>query len=211
MDRVIITATASRPLPEMDLAELAAREAIRDCLYRYCRGVDRADEAALRSAYWPDATDRHGPYQGDADGFVVWAMTALRQAERSIHRITNVLIAFDDADTARVESCFDARQRQPDPAGRMRQWDLAGRYLDRFERRGGAWRIANRLVVYDWVEEMPVPHGGEAERFGVRQPIGAPFPHDPLYAFLRHERVTDPAVDRQRLAGDEAGTVGREP
>ncbi|WP_352842599.1 hypothetical protein [Mesorhizobium sp. M0933] len=24
-------------------------EAIRDCLYRYCRGIDRADEAALRS------------------------------------------------------------------------------------------------------------------------------------------------------------------
>ena len=47
-----------------DLQALLDREAIRDCLYRYCRGIDRADEAALRSAYWPDATDCHGAWNG---------------------------------------------------------------------------------------------------------------------------------------------------
>ena len=41
------------------VAELADREAIRDCLYRYCRGVDRCDEQMLRSAYWEDAYDDH--------------------------------------------------------------------------------------------------------------------------------------------------------
>ena len=34
---------------QADLHALLDREAIRDCLYRYCRGIDRADEAALRS------------------------------------------------------------------------------------------------------------------------------------------------------------------
>lgn len=46
-------------MDEANISELLDREAIRDCLYRYCRGIDRGDEAALRSTYWPDAHDNH--------------------------------------------------------------------------------------------------------------------------------------------------------
>ena len=59
---------------EARVQELLDREAIRDCLYRYCRGIDRLDEQALRSAYWEDATDRHGAYQGPASGFIQHAL-----------------------------------------------------------------------------------------------------------------------------------------
>jgi hypothetical protein len=41
-----------------DISELMDREMIRDCLYRYCRGIDRADEAMLRSACWPGGDRR---------------------------------------------------------------------------------------------------------------------------------------------------------
>ena len=53
-------------VPEVSqlLAELADREAIRDCLHRYCRGVDRCDEDMLRSAYWEDAHDDHVVFAG---------------------------------------------------------------------------------------------------------------------------------------------------
>ena len=40
-------------------AELADREATRDCLFRYCRGIDRADPDLLRTVYWPGAMDYH--------------------------------------------------------------------------------------------------------------------------------------------------------
>ena len=63
------------------IAELVDREAIRDCIYRYCRGVDRADEAALRSAYWPDAIDQHGSYSGPVEGFFEWA----NGSSRAVH------------------------------------------------------------------------------------------------------------------------------
>jgi hypothetical protein len=39
--------------------QLADRKAIRHCLLRYARGVDRIDEDLLRSVYWEDATDEH--------------------------------------------------------------------------------------------------------------------------------------------------------
>ena len=166
----------------MDLQELLDREAIRDCLHRYCRGIDRADEAALRSAYWPDGTDAHGSYSGSASGFIDWAVSVLPGMERNIHQIHNVLIEFQ-AGGAAVESYFSAYQRQPGPEG-PQQWDLKGRYLDWFEKRGDEWRVLNRTVVFDWVEEMPLPAGSEAERFGRRTPIGGKAPDDPVYRLL---------------------------
>lgn len=50
------------------LKRLVDKEAIRDCLYKYCRGIDRADERRLRSTDWPDGTDDHGPYSGPVMG-----------------------------------------------------------------------------------------------------------------------------------------------
>ena len=61
------------------LETLIDREAIRDCLYLYCRGIDRLDEKALRAAYWPDATDSHGAYKGSAAGFIDMALVKLQQ------------------------------------------------------------------------------------------------------------------------------------
>jgi len=162
------------------LEELLAREAIRDCLYRYCRGIDRVDEAALRSAYWPDGTDHHGPYQGSASGFVDWAMKTLPHIERGIHQIHNILIEFKEGGAA-VESYFSAFQRQPGPDGKMQNLNMKGRYIDWFVKRGEEWRIFNRLVVFDWVEDLPLPEGTETERFGRMTPIGGHYPDDAVY------------------------------
>ena len=167
------------------LGELMDREAIRECMYRYCRGIDRQDEEALRSAYWPDATDRHGPYRGPATGFIEWAMKKLAaDGERSVHSISNMSIALAGAQAA-VETYFMALQRDRDPEGVSREVFLAGRYVDRFEKRGGEWRIAARTVVYDWLRPLGTPEGTEAERFGVRSPVGSlKRSDDPVYTLL---------------------------
>lgn len=167
--------------------QLLDREAIRECMFRYCRGIDRLDEEALRSTYWPDATDRHGPYAGSATGFIDWAVGKLKSSERSVHFIGNLSITFVDTASAAVETYFQAFQRDPDAQGIQRQVFLAGRYVDRFEKRNGEWRIAQRTVVYDWMENLGTPQGTEAQRFGPRAPQGARFPDDPIYALLRVE------------------------
>lgn len=166
------------------LTELLDREAIRDCIYRYCRGVDRADEASLRSSYWPDATDCHGSYSGPVEGFFQWALSVFKTGARNIHQVGNILIEFKGDSRAVVESYFNALQRGPDQKGRARQFLLAGRYCDVFEKRGGEWRVARRVVAFDWVEEQPAPETGEEERFGSRKPVGGSFPNDPIYELL---------------------------
>ncbi|MBY8822628.1 nuclear transport factor 2 family protein [Sphingomonas colocasiae] len=168
---------------EAKLEALHDREMIRDCLFRYCRGIDRADEAALRSAYWPDGTDCHGPYQGSASGFIEWALRTLPSIERGIHQIHNILIELRGAEAA-VETYFTALQRQPGADGALADVHMAGRYLDRFEKRGEEWRVADRLVVFDLVSETPARPGSEAERFGRRTPIGGRWPDDSVYRFL---------------------------
>lgn len=160
---------------------MAAREAIRDCVYRYARGIDRADEAALLSSYWPDAHDCHGATSGPVGAFFERVREAWARGARNVHHVTNILIDFRGADRAEVESYFLALQRGAGPDGVIRQVMMSGRYCDLFERRDGDWRVARRTVVYDWVDHQPVPQGSEAERFGPRQPIGAPWPGDPVY------------------------------
>ncbi len=166
------------------LQSLLDREAIRECIFLYCRGIDRADEAALRASYWPDATDRHGPYQGSANDFIAAALPKLREGGRMIHHVGNLSIELHGKQAA-VETYFLAWQRDRSTDGVEQETFLAGRYVDRFEQRDEAWRVAARVVVYDWVQPMgPAPAGSELARFGPRLPIGAKQPDDPWYTLL---------------------------
>jgi ketosteroid isomerase-like protein len=165
------------------IQQLLDREAIRECLYTYCRGIDRQDEDALRASYWPDATDRHGPYQGSAAGFIDWALASLKKGERSVHMVANIAIRLK-GEQAAVESYFLALQRSPNAEGQQAETFLAGRYVDLFEKRGDEWRVKERTVVYDWKDDWGVPDGREPERFGVRIPQGSAKPSDPYYALL---------------------------
>ena len=170
---------------EKRLTGLLDREAIRDCMYRYCRGIDRFDEAALRSAYWPDATDQHGRYSGPVEGFFELVKQGYSANPRNVHQVSNILIEFESETVAVVESYFNALQRSSRKDGTLNQVLLAGRYCDRFEKRGGEWRVAKRVVVYDWVEEQTPPEQAEDVRFGLRKPIGGSCPQDPIYELRR--------------------------
>jgi hypothetical protein len=176
--------------PRAPLQALLDREAIRECLFRYCRGIDRADEQALRSAYWDDATDCHGAWNGSAQGFIAQALQRLRRGGRRVHQVNNIAIELH-GEVAAVESGFFALQAPADAPARRTL--LCGRYLDRFERRGGEWRIAARTVVYDWSAERERPELAQADAvlFGARQPVGRAAPDDMLYALLRAVRPAD--------------------
>lgn len=163
--------------------EYADREAIRDCLYRYARGIDRIDEELLRGVYWDDATDEHaGMFSGSAAEFVDWLMQTLPQIQ-TMHVVANILIELDDT-TANVESYVYAIHRgQTD--GSVQDMIGAGRYLDRFERRNDEWRIARRVVLIDWFREYPALADLPAGPFGIEAALrGARKPEDASYAWF---------------------------
>lgn len=134
------------------LDELADREAIRDCLWRYCRGIDRCDADLLHSSFWPDALDSHAVPGKPPLNAYVWigkVIPHLGRMDRTIHQVTNILIRID-GDKADCESHFWA-VHQEERHGRTEDVHAAGRYLDKLECRDGDWRIARRHVLIDWI------------------------------------------------------------
>ena len=134
------------------LEDLLAREAIRDCMYRYCHGIDRRDRETLRRCYWPDGTDDHVSFSGNAYEFIDAIMPFLESLRSSTHSVSNMLIRVD-GDSARVESYWHVFHREPGQDGAADyDYVAGGRYLDRFERRDGEWRIFTRVLVRDWYQ-----------------------------------------------------------
>ncbi len=80
------------------------------------------------------------------------------------HTIGDSVIEFADDDTAYVETYVCARQRRHDETGQFLE-TFGGRYVDRFERRGGEWKIADRVVVHEWDKVERVELAFPAGRF----------------------------------------------
>jgi ketosteroid isomerase-like protein len=158
---------------ETRLRLLEDRQAIYDVIVRYCRGVDRSDPDLVLAAFHDDAIDNHFglvlPFRE-----AIGTLKAARNGAGSppsktttMHNICNVLIELD-GDIARCESYVVVIARIPQEGGAAIDWMHAGRYVDRFERRNGQWRIAHRTVVYDlerFDEVVPAPDGLSQARY----------------------------------------------
>lgn len=128
--------------------ELLDRQEILDCIYRYCRGMDRLDADIVASAYHPDAVDNHGSFTGLAEQFIEWAFTGLRLNQHGHHHYVMNHTCELDKNVAHTETyyLFVAHNVHDTP------YTLhGGRYVDRFERRGGRWAIAYRTSLLEWV------------------------------------------------------------
>jgi 3-phenylpropionate/cinnamic acid dioxygenase small subunit len=123
---------------------------IRNVLYRYCRGVDRRDFDLVRSCYHPDATDDHGSFVGGVDDFIAFITKGLQRYEQTMHVIANVLIDVQ-GDVAHSEAYTLAFHRVRETTTKpVRDYTVGLRYVDRFERRGGAWAIADRVCAFSF-------------------------------------------------------------
>ena len=153
-------------------ARIADRLQIQHVMAQWCRAVDRLDYDGMHAVFHPDAIDTHGAYNGGIDGLVAWIRDRHSNIPFSMHAVSNMLIEFAGPDLALVETYVRTTQRYPADA-RDKLDQLAGgragegeggmdlmtcsRYVDRFERRDGHWRIAARTLVADWKQFVPVP------------------------------------------------------
>ncbi|MEP7246954.1 MAG: nuclear transport factor 2 family protein [Gammaproteobacteria bacterium] len=140
--------TASLDALQQKLDYLMDRSEVLDCVARYARGVDRHDAELMVSAYHADGLDVHGHAVNDMAHFAAWA-NALHDTnfQRHTHCLTthNCEIA---GDTAHSESyvLFGLLTHDGNAV-----WLGCGRYVDRLEKREGAWKIALRRTTVEWM------------------------------------------------------------
>lgn len=130
------------------LRDLLDREAIRDLLRRYARGVDRRDMGLVASCFTADAVYRGALGEGTIATVLGSLAGALRRYERTMHLIANQLVEIDGDRAASETYALAYHVRKT--AGPEEMLTLAVRYLDVVVRDPEGWRIAQRTVVTEW-------------------------------------------------------------
>lgn len=139
------------------LDEVAAKQAITEVLYRYCRAMDRMDAELALSCWHEGGTDDHGPlFVGTAAGFIEWLWPVHAEMVLTRHTVTNPLITVR-GDTA-VSECYVNVTIRVERADQLLDLLGGGRYLDTFDRREGTWAIRHRTYVSEWNRVEPVLH-----------------------------------------------------
>jgi hypothetical protein len=144
---------ADREEPMVDtvatLAELADKQAIREVVLRYCRGVDRLDMALVRSAYHPGGVDHHTGFNGTIEEYAPWVEAALRRFGGTTHVIGNHFSEI--MGEVAVAETYGMAVHWGEPADSARRNFTSGfRYIDHMTRRDGRWAIQERWAAREW-------------------------------------------------------------
>ncbi|MCB2014561.1 MAG: nuclear transport factor 2 family protein [Sphingobium sp.] len=169
----------SASMAEEQVDRLLSRAAIMDLVHAYARGVDRGDAALLRTLFHDDATAMCGIANGNgvefADAIVDFVTSNL---DRCFHSTSNSWVEVD-GDAGVGEHYVIAHMT----AG-GNDIMTGGRYVDRYERRGGVWKFASRSFVMDWNSTQPTTYEGDGFYaslttrgcFGSQDPVYAVWP-----------------------------------
>lgn len=162
------------------LQELLDKQACAEVMMTYCRAIDHKDEALLRSIFHPDAYHRHGAYEGPTinpkkkskpggkpTDFIAYALRVLDGFTRTHHQLGNIFVEVErGGEVAYTEAYFRAYHRMrangdpkapADAHDTEMDWWVGGRYMDRMEKRDGAWKIVFRAGITDWTR-LEAPH-----------------------------------------------------
>jgi hypothetical protein len=170
--------------PDADaMAAVIARQQIADLTMAYCRGVDRVDEALLKQVFHPDSTVVSGVFNGNGHAFATEICGIVKAVfNQTFHSIANQWIEVT-GDTAIGETYVIAVSTMTNDDGSPSEMLTGGRYLDRFERRDGAWKIAERSFVCDWNRVDASTRQMDEGMYAPFDLQGRQGPDDPVYAF----------------------------
>ena len=144
--------------PLVRLGELLDRQDILDALTRFARGMDRFDRDAFLSAFHDDAEIAAGPFVGQPAALYDWARDLHDHGQSATQHVLLNHSCDLDGDTAHTETYYLFAARNRDDSN----WIAGGRYIDRFERRDGQWRVASRSTVIEYsglLPTLPIPFG----------------------------------------------------
>ncbi len=159
---------------DAQVQDMLDRQAIDTRLKLYCRAIDRLDVELLREVYWPEGTDDHGSFTGNAHEFAQFIMGDLRKRViDGMHAIMHSVIEVQ-GNFATSESYYWAYQLCPGGLEAVTEFFgeryaekyaaqidaphdffCGGRYIDLFEKRGVEWKVLKRKITNEWNTVRP--------------------------------------------------------
>jgi ketosteroid isomerase-like protein len=149
------------PTLEERIQAIEDREAIRELIAKYCRGVDGRDEELFMSIWRDDAQYRIGGQFGDHTGLaeIKRILHGLWAAFTEMHHwATNVVIELD-GDTARAWCNADVTGT--DTKGRALMF--AASYSDQLTKVDGTWKFTVRDIDLHYMTPVLEPWGNEPD------------------------------------------------
>jgi hypothetical protein len=143
-------------MSETELADLLAKQAITERLHDYCRAMDRIDDELGRSVFHADAVADYGTiFNGTGYGFIDFVHDSHSAMLCQNHAISNISIRVD-GDRAASETYVTMHGRMAGEGSAIMQITSMGRYIDRWEKRDGQWRISKRRYLQNMDELRPI-------------------------------------------------------
>ncbi len=132
----------------MTVEDMLAKQEIYELSCAYMRALDRLDPELMHTVFHDDATVDYGFFQGTAKDFVDFAQNALKDHLANHHMIgqANIKVSGDQA----VGEIYFQAFHKIIGDGEEQDLFISGRYVDRYERRNGSWKMAFRSEVNDW-------------------------------------------------------------
>ena len=157
---------------EPEIRRLVDRQQIEQTLIAYCVHLDRMDLAALAGLFTVDCEVDYGEHpnlQSSGSEGLALSLQRMWRWSRTAHHLSNVIIEFEDDDTAGATSYVHAWHERVDGSSAT----IMGQYLDRMVRQAGRWLIARRRMEMNGcdagftvpihpVERRPPPNGWTA-------------------------------------------------
>jgi len=143
---------------------------INQLAYRYAAAIDACDVAMLQTVFTPSGRLR-SYHPGAEEPFadlvgsdqLAAVPNAMRGAHRhTMHQMTNHLVDVA-GDQATGSLLCTARHLDTDGGAAL---NVMIRYVDRYEREGGVWKIADRQIFFLWSERHDTADSGFGKAAG---------------------------------------------
>lgn len=200
--------------------DLLDKEAVRQVIATYARGVDRGDPELVRSCFWDDAVDHHGFATLGPEDLAAASKSMSAVFESTMHFLGNSLVEIE-GDRAHSETYCIAYHRlsphrlSPD---HLRPREVAAfdrlvgfRIIDQLERRDLVWKFAERVYLFEWSRVDEAQDGWRSALAGLSPALDAVVAHwpTPAGALTGRRDRTDLAYARpgDRLGGGNGRTA----
>lgn len=144
------------------LQEMLDHHEIRKTLSDYCEGSDRCDKELMGSVYAQDSWDDHGQIKAPGAEYTEKMSAQIASTTKVMYHLLGQSAITVNGDEAGAETYFLAASQAVADDGTITTNQLGGRFVDKFVREDGRWKIRHRVAVGDWTISFPGQQAWEA-------------------------------------------------